>query len=712
MTQVQTPPKTKKKSRSAGPAARSAEPAVKPDGVSRQKKDPAKPKPPAGAKPATKSTRKTTKKRAAKAAPASGTPKKTTKPAAQKPAGQNPPAQNPPGGEPASAKPAPPPGDDQDRSLYEDFDALSEYLADISGASTELIREFFTRQSGALEIAQGKRAADPLNVGEAFQEMMEGLAADPGTVMQRQFKLWGDYAKLMSTMGRRMSGEDVRPAIEPNPGDRRFSHPAWSENHLLDFVKQSYLTYANWLTGTVADLEGMDAQDKKRAEFYTQQFVDAIAPTNFPMLNPEVVEATVDSRGENLMKGLRNLLEDIERGHGALNIRQADLDYFELGRNIATTPGKVVWQNEILQLIQYAPQTDKVAKRPLLIFPPWINKFYILDLQPANSFINWMVEQGRTVFVVSWVNPGPELSHKTFEDYINDGCFAALGAVEQATGEREVDAIGYCIGGTMLSTALAYMAKTGDDRIKSATFFTAQADFTESGDLSLFVDDAQLRAIEQQMDSSGGFLEGRAMATTFNMLRSNDLIWSFVIDNYMKGKEPARFDLLFWNSDSTRMPKNVHLFYLREFYKNNRLAKGEMEINGELLDISRVTIPIFMQAGETDHIAPHNSVYRTARLFASQGNDKVRYMLAGSGHIAGVVNHPAKKKYHHSINEALPETVEAWKAEATRHPGSWWPHWIEWLNAVSPGTVPARHPGDGKLKPLEDAPGSYVKVKA
>lgn len=598
------------------------------------------------------------------------------------------------------------------KSLIEDFDALSEYIAEVTGRSQTVVSEFFVKNADAVKVATGQKSADPLNVGEAFQEMMAALAADPGTVMQRQLNLWGDYAKLMATMGRRMAGETVKPAIEPEPGDKRFAHGAWRENPMLDFVKQSYLTYAKWLKSTVHQLDGMDEHEKKKAEFYTQQFLDAIAPTNFPVLNPEVVEATIESKGENLLKGMRNLLEDLDRGDGSLAIRQADLEHFKLGVNVATTPGKVIYQNEIMQVIQYDPMTDTVAKRPLLIFPPWINKFYILDLQPNNSFIRWMIEQGRTVFVVSWVNPGPELSHKTFEDYIKQGCFEALDVVKHATGEDEADAIGYCIGGTMLSTALALMAKRGDRRIKSATFFTAQADFKESGDLLLFVDDEQLDAIEKQMDAAGGVLEGRAMATTFNMLRSNDLIWSFVIDNYMKGKDPAKFDLLFWNSDATRMPKKVHLFYLREFYQHNRLAKREMIIDGERLDLGDVDIPIFMQAGETDHIAPHNSVYRTARLFASKANSRVTYMLAGSGHIAGVVNHPDKKKYHHSVNAALPTTLSEWKEGAERHPGSWWNYWIEWLNAVSPEQVPARWPGDGDLTPIEDAPGSYVKVQS
>ncbi|MEO1136581.1 MAG: class I poly(R)-hydroxyalkanoic acid synthase, partial [Pseudomonadota bacterium] len=608
---------------------------------------------------------------------------------------------------PDAAKSEPP----EDKSLYEDFDMLSEYLTDISGKSQEVLREFAARNQDVRRIT-GEIPADPLNVGEAFQEMLKGLSADPGTVMQRQFNLWGDYAKLMANMSRRMAGEEIKPAIEPERGDKRFVHPAWNENLMLDFVKQSYLIMAHWLETTIAQLDGMDEHEKKKAEFFTRQFIDAFAPSNFAMLNPEVVEATLESKGENLLKGLRNLLEDIDRGHGELAIRQADLTYFKLGENIATTPGKVVFQNEIFQLIQYTPTTQSVAKTPMLIVPPWINKFYILDLQPQNSFINWLVAQGRTVFVMSWVNPGPELKEKTFEDYITQGFFEALTAVEKATGEKKADTIGYCIGGTMLSTALSLMAKKGDTRVNSATFFTAQADFKESGDLLLFVDDEQLDAIEKQMDAAGGVLEGRAMATTFNMLRSNDLIWSFVIDNYLKGKDPARFDLLFWNSDATRMPKKVHLFYLREFYQYNRLAKGEMVMQGETLDLGEVDIPIFMQAGETDHIAPHNSVYRTARLFASNSNKKVQYMLAGSGHIAGVVNHPDKHKYHHSTNTALPESLDEWKAKAERHAGSWWPYWIEWLNQVSPGETAARTPGDGQLPVIEDAPGSYVKVKA
>ncbi len=591
--------------------------------------------------------------------------------------------------------------------MYADFDALSEYISDITGKSQDVFNDYI-QQNPDFKKVTGELALDPLNVNEAFQELIKGLSQDPGTVMQRQFKLWGDFAKLMANSQRKIAGEDVRPTATPEINDKRFNHEAWEENPMLDFIKQSYLITTNWLQSTVKELEGLEEHEHKKALFYTQQFTDALSPSNFAVLNPEVVEATLESKGENLLKGYKNLLEDLDRGDGNLSIKQTDTEYFTPGVNIATSPGSVIYQNDIMQLIQYNPVTPQVSKRPMIIFPPWINKFYILDLQPKNSFIKWLTEQGRTVFVVSWVNPGSDLKEKTFFDYIKQGAFEALDAVEQATGEKDVDTIGYCIGGTMLSTALSYMAQIGDDRIKSATFFTAQSDFTEAGDLQLFVDDPQLDAIAKQMDAAGGVLEGRAMATTFNMLRSNDLIWSFVIDNYLKGKEPDKFDLLFWNSDATRMPKNVHLFYLREYYQKNRLANKEMIMDGKRLDLSKVTIPIYMQAGETDHIAPYRSIYNSAKLY---GGD-VRYTLAGSGHIAGVVNHPSRNKYHHSVNDELPESVEEWQENATRHSGSWWTHWIKWLNETSPGHVPARTPGEGKLKPIEAAPGSYVLVKS
>ncbi|MEM9423051.1 MAG: alpha/beta fold hydrolase, partial [Pseudomonadota bacterium] len=406
--------------------------------------------------------------------------------------------------------------------------------------------------------------------------------------------------------------------------------------------------------------------------------------------------------------GLQNFMDDLERGHGELAITQTDLEYFKVGENIATTPGNVIYQNDLMQLIQYEPTTKNVAERPIIIFPPWINKFYILDLQPANSFIRWLVSQGRTVFVVSWVNPDPRLKDKSFPDYMREGVFEALEAAERATGVRSFDSIGYCIGGTLLAVTLAYMADLGDERFNSATFFTAQTDFSEAGDLQLFVDEKQLSNIEAQINAAGGVLEGSAMARTFNMLRPNDLIWTAFVDNYYKGKEAKKFDLLYWNADATRMTKACHLYYLREFYLENKLSQGLLEIEGVQIDLSKVTIPIFMQAGEKDHIAPFRSVYHSAKLFGG----KVEYVLAGSGHIAGVINHPDKKKYHYRLNRDLPETVEKWTEGAKQHDHSWWPYWMKWLNKNSPGKVPARTPGDGELSPIEKAPGSYVRVRS
>jgi polyhydroxyalkanoate synthase len=397
----------------------------------------------------------------------------------------------------------------------------------------------------------------------------------------------------------------------------------------------------------------------------------------------------------------------LERGKGQLAIRQTDMEYFEVGRNIATTPGKVVYRNDLLELIQYVPTTEQQYEIPLLIFPPWINKFYILDLQPTNSFVKWATAQGYTVFVASWVNPDGERAKKTFEDYMREGIFDGLDAVEKATGSKKTNVIGYCIGGTLLSATLAYMAAKGDDRINSATFFAAQADFSEAGDLQVFIDDEQLQSMEEMMRASGGYLDGSKMATTFNMLRSNDLIWSFVVNNYLLGKDPMRFDLLYWNADATRMPIAMHMFYLRECYKNNNLAKGKMELGGVTLDLSKVKVPVFLQSAREDHIAPYRSVYKSTKLFGGP----ITFMMAGSGHIAGVINHPDAKKYQHWTNEKLPATVEDWIAGATETPGSWWNYWDKWLSAKSGSKVAARVPGDRKLKVIEDSPGSYVKMK-
>jgi polyhydroxyalkanoate synthase len=434
-----------------------------------------------------------------------------------------------------------------------------------------------------------------------------------------------------------------------------------------------------------------------------------MSPSNFAMTNPQVVKATVESRGENLIRGLQNLLTDLERGKGRLAIRQTDMNAFKVGGNVATSPGKVVFQNELIQLLQYAPATTEVYQTPLLIVPPWINKFYILDLKPQNSFIKWATEHGYTVFVISWVNPDEKLTALVFEDYMKLGPLAALDAIEKATGEKKASAIGYCIGGTLMATTLAYMAARGDDRIVACTFFTAQVDFTEPGELGVFIDEDQLAGVEEVM-SRKGYLDGTEMATTFNMLRANDLIWSFVVNNYLMGKDPFPFDLLFWNADATRMPAAMHIYYLRNMYQKNLLAKpGGLVIDNVPIDLGRITVPTYLQSGKDDHIAPARSVYKATQLFSGP----VRFMLAGSGHIAGVVNPPAAKKYQHWLNETAknPPTLEEWRAGATEYPGSWWNDWDKWLSAKSGPKVPARVPGQGGLPAIEDAPGSYVKVR-
>ncbi len=583
---------------------------------------------------------------------------------------------------------------------------FSKNLAKIAAQSQRLVTEWLQRQTenGALD------NPDPLNVGNAFIEMTAKMMSDPSKLIDAQVSLWSDYLSLWQNTARRMMGEETEPLIEPEKGDRRFKHADWEQNEVFDFIKQSYLLSARWLQNTVRDVEGMDDKTAKKVDFYTRQFVDAMAPSNFVLTNPEVLHATVDSNGENLVRGLDNMLADLEAGKGQLKIKMTDMDAFQVGENVAVSPGKVVFQNDLLQLLQYEPATEKVYKKPLLIIPPWINKFYILDLRQDNSFIKWCVEQGYTVFVVSWVNPDESLSDKSFEDYMNEGPLAALDAIEQAIGERQVTAIGYCLGGTLMAATLAYMAAIGDDRITACTFFTAQVDFTEAGELTVFIDEEQLQFLEEKMEETG-YLDGGSMSTTFNMLRANDLIWSFVVNNYLLGKDPFPFDLLFWNSDATRMPAKMHSYYLRNMYQRNLLVQpGALELNGVGVDLSKVKIPIFLQSGKDDHIAPFRSVFKATQHFSGP----VTFMVAGSGHIAGVVNPPAAGKYQHWLNSKRKKYTDPdeWLADATEYPGSWWPAWDKWLSKKSGPKVPTRVPGADGLPALEDAPGSYVKVRS
>jgi polyhydroxyalkanoate synthase len=581
--------------------------------------------------------------------------------------------------------------------------AIGRSMADIAERSQRIVSEWLKRQP------QQDHAADPLNIGSAFLEMTTRLMANPAKLMQAQLGFWQDYMTLWQNTARRMMGISSDPVIDAGSGDRRFRDGAWKENEVFDFIKQSYLLSARFVQDVVQHVDGLDPKTAQKVDFYSRQFVDAMSPSNFLMTNPEVLRKTAETGGENLLKGLSNLLSDLERGKGKLSIKMTDMDAFRLGENIGVSPGKVVFQNDLMQLIQYTPTTDKVLKRPLLIGPPWINKFYILDLRPKNSFVRWAIAQGHTVFVISWVNPDGRLAEKGFEDYMREGYLAALDAIEAATGEREVNAIGYCLGGTLLASTLAYMAATGDDRIASATFFVTMMDFHEAGELGVFIDEEQLKGLEEKM-SKRGYLEGSEMATTFNMLRANDLIWSFVVNNYLLGNEPFPFDLLYWNSDSTRMPARMHSFYLRRMYQDNLLAEqGGITLDGVPIDLRKIKTPAYFLSTREDHIAPWKSTYRGTQLL---GGPK-RFVLAASGHIAGVVNPPEGGKYSHWINTDLPPDAESWFRGATEMAGSWWPDWQRWVTGLGKAQVPARQPGiGGRLKAIEDAPGSYVKVKA
>ncbi len=578
---------------------------------------------------------------------------------------------------------------------------VSRTMADVAERGQRIVQDFLKRQSDG-------GPADPLNLGGAFTEMTKRLMANPSALMHAQMGFWQDYMTLWQNTARRMMGQPSEAVIAEDQKDKRFKDDAWRDNEVFDFIKQTYLLSARYMQGMAASAEGLDEKQAQKVDFYTRQFVDALSPTNFVMTNPEVLRRTAETGGENLLKGLSNLLADLERGRGNLQISMVDRSKFAVGENIAVTPGSVVFQNELMQLIQYAPTTDKVLKRPLLILPPWINKYYILDLRPKNSFIRWAVEQGHTVFICSWVNPDEGLGDRGFDDYMQLGPYAALDAIEAATGERAINVIGYCLGGTLLAATLSHMASKRDNRIKSATFFTTMVDFEEAGELSVFIDEEQLQALEEKM-AKKGFLEGSEMAGTFNMLRANDLIWSFVVNNYLLGQEPFPFDLLYWNSDSTRMPANMHSFYLRRMYQQNDLIKpGGIELLGVKIDLRKIKQPTYILSTREDHIAPWKSTYRATQTYAGP----IRFVLAASGHIAGVVNPPDAGKYSHWVGDSLPEQPEAWLEGATELAGSWWPDWQRWVAGQDKALVVARSPGDGSLSVIEAAPGSYVKVMA
>jgi poly[(R)-3-hydroxyalkanoate] polymerase subunit PhaC len=561
------------------------------------------------------------------------------------------------------------------------------------------------RESGELK---DKSTEDVAEVVKTLTSVAEYWLSDNERASDLQTKMAKGYLDLWGSAMRRLAGEEAMPAISPSPRDKRFADPEWKSNQFYDFMMQAYLLTTQWAQDLVRNAEGVDPHTRKKAEFYVHQITNALAPSNFVLTNPEVMRETLAQNGDNLVRGMNMLAEDIEAGGGTLRIRQSDPANLEVGVNMATTPGKVIYQNDLMQLIQYEPTTPNVLRTPLLIVPPWINKFYILDLRPEKSFIKWCVDQGITVFVISWVNPDKSLGAKTWEDYMKEGPLAAMDVIEKATGEMKVHTMGYCVGGTLLATTLAWLAEKRRQRVTSATFLAAQVDFTHAGDLLVFVDEGQISALERDMQESG-VLEGSKMAMAFNMLRSNDLIWSYVVSNYLKGKPPSAFDLLHWNSDATRMPAANHSYYLRNCYLENRLSSGSMVLDNTLLDLSKVKVPVYNLATREDHIAPADSVLYGSQFFGGP----VKYVLSGSGHIAGVVNPPAGGKYQYWLNDNIKDVSLAdWIKGAEEHKGSWWPNWREWLGAIDTEEVPARKVGSEALPPIEDAPGSYVRVRA
>ncbi len=580
------------------------------------------------------------------------------------------------------------------------FDNMSEALE--TGA--QVFRDLAEAKSGGSDMASLE------DMQKSFLDLTTAYTQHPEKLIEKQMQFWQTQNEVWTNSWQQFLGQEQKksePSKDPTTKapttkDRRFKDESWHENQVGEFLSQSYLAATQWAQDFVEDASDLDEHERKKAKFYAEQVTNAMSPSNFAFTNPEIIKLTLETNGENLVKGAKQMAQDLKTG----KIRQTDFSAFEVGRNMAMSPGKVIFQNDLIQLIQYEPTTPQAYKKPLLIIPPWINKFYILDLNEKKSFIKWAVEQGLTVFIISWANPDKSLRDKGFEDYMKEGILASLDAIEAATGEKSINAIGYCVGGTLLASTLGVMAKRKDKRIASATFFTTQVDFEEAGDLLVFVDEKQVTDIEAAMVETG-YMPGSVMATAFNLLRSNDLIWSYVVNNYLRGKEPMPFDLLCWNADSTNLTEANHSFYLRQCYLENNLSQGKMQLDGVTIDLSKITIPVYNLAARDDHIAPLPSVFKLGQIFSGE----TRLVVSGSGHIAGVVNPPAAKKYQYWLNDKGADNPDDWLAKATEHPGSWWPDWKKWITAKSGKKVPARHPGDGKLKPVEDAPGSYVKVK-
>ena len=582
-----------------------------------------------------------------------------------------------------------------------------------AGVVQEASTQYQALMSDMLERLWPSAAASTIydEMGRCFQAGAEALARDPQLLISTQTRLFQDQMALMQGTLREMSGESVEPVISPARSDRRFRDEAWQSEPYYHFLVQQYLLFSRAVDEMLAGIKGLPESQKRNLEFYARQYVSAFSPSNFASTNPEVQRVTRETGGQNLLDGLKRLREDLANSAEGINVAMTDTEAFRLGDNIAVTPGDVVFENELIQLIQYRPATEKAFSTPLLVVPPWINKYYILDLRQDNSMMRWLVEQGHTVFLISWRNPGPEQSDLTWADYMQMGPLAAMDAIEQATGEKQVNILSYCIGGTLTASTMAYLtARKQADRVRSVSYMATLQDFSDPGEIGVFLNEPVLQGLEKQM-AQDGYLDGRVMAFSFNLLRENDLFWSFYVSNYLKGEAPTAFDLLYWNTDGTNLPAGTHAWYLRHMYLENRLVQpGGIELDGVPIDLSQIEIPSYWVSAREDHIAKWQTTYNGTQL--PKASIK-RFVLGGSGHIAGIVNPPHKNKYGYVTNDELPATPDAWLEGTEAHEGSWWNDWQAWMSGngfVEPEPeVSARTPGEGKLDVIEAAPGRYAR---
>ncbi len=591
-----------------------------------------------------------------------------------------------------------------DIAAAESRERLDANLARVEDLSKRLMTAL-TRKKSVPAALSGPDASLYANASQAYwQEWMQ----NPAKMLEHQVQYWGKTMTHFVDAQQALAKGPLKAPEDPGPKDRRFANPLWDTHPYFNYVKQQYLINSEAIAGSLDEIAELDPKEKRRLKYFAQQITDMFAPTNFLATNPDALMRAVETEGESLVKGLENLVSDLEANNGELVVRLADEEAFQIGENIATAEGEVIFRNRMMEVIQYSPTTDEVHETPIVLFPPWINKFYILDLKPTNSLIRWVVDQGYTLFVVSWINPGADYADVGLEAYIEEGYLKATEIAKEVCGVDKINAVGYCIAGTTLSLTLSLMKKRGDKSIKSATFFTALTDFSDQGEFTPFLEDDFADGIEQEI-AQEGVLPSFIMARTFSFLRSNDLIYGPAIRHYMMGETPPAFDLLYWNGDGANLPGKMFSQYLRGLCQRNEFATGEFELLGETLSVKDVDVPLMSIATETDHIAAARDVYRGVQMMGSRSK---QFVLGQSGHIAGIVNPPSKNKYGHFTGDDLKLDFDEWKDSAEHHEGSWWPHWEAWLKKRSGKKVPARIPGEAGYEPLCPAPGTYVKLKA